>query len=121
MNKITARLQKLSVVPVVAVERARDAAPLADVLVEGGLPCVEVTFRTQAAAEAIAILSRRRDLLIGAGTVLSIDHVKAARDAGARFIVSPGLNPGVVSYCVKNGLTITPGVCTPSDIEGAKL
>jgi len=119
MNEVTARLHELGVVPVVAIERAGDAAPLADALVEGGLACAEVTFRTRAAAEAIEILSKRGDLLVGAGTVLSIDQVKAARDAGAGFIVSPGLNPKVVSYCVQNGFPVTPGVCTPSDIEAA--
>jgi 2-dehydro-3-deoxyphosphogluconate aldolase/(4S)-4-hydroxy-2-oxoglutarate aldolase len=117
MNEVTARLHELSIVPVVAVKRAADSTPLGDALVEGGLPCVEVTFRTQAAAEAIERLSTRGDLLVGAGTVLSIEQVKAARDAGARFIVSPGFSPKVVSYCVQNHLTITPGVCTPSDIE----
>jgi len=119
MDKVLARLGELRIVPVVAIENAGDATPLADALIEGGLPCTEVTFRTQAAAKAIETLARRGDLLVGAGTVISVDQVKTARDAGARFIVSPGLNPRVVSYCVQNGLPITPGVCTPSDIERA--
>lgn len=119
MHEVIARLGELRVIPVVALERAEDAMPLADALIEGGLPCAEITFRTNAAAEAIQVMAKRNDILVGAGTVLTVDQAKAAWDAGARFVVTPGLNPKVVSYCVENKITITPGVCTPSDIEGA--
>ena len=119
MHEIIARLGELRVIPLVTLERAEDAMPLADALIEGGLPCAEVTFRTQEAVKAIDIMCKRNDLLVGAGTVLSVDQVKAALDAGARFMISPGLNPKVVSYCVENDIPITPGICTPSDIEAA--
>lgn len=119
MHEVIARLGELGVVPVVAIEKAQDATPLADALVEGGLPCVEVTFRTQAAEESIGVLCKRGDILVGAGTVLTVDQAKAAREAGARFLVSPGLNLKVVNYCVENKIAFTPGICTPSDIETA--
>lgn len=119
MHEIIKQFKELRVVPVVAIERAEDAMPLADALIEGGLPCAEITFRTKAAADAIGIMSSRSDILVGAGTVLTVDQVNTAVDAGARFIVSPGLNPKVAGYCVKNSIPITPGICTPSDIEAA--
>jgi 2-dehydro-3-deoxyphosphogluconate aldolase/(4S)-4-hydroxy-2-oxoglutarate aldolase len=119
MNETMERFKDLGVIPVVAIEKAEDAIPLADTLIEGGLPCAEITFRTPAAARAIGMMSKRGDVLVGAGTVLSIDQVKTALNAGAQFIVSPGLNPKVAEYCVANGIPYTPGVCTPSDIEAA--
>lgn len=119
MHEITERFKALGVIPVVAIERAEDGMALADALVEGGLPCAEITFRTEAAADAIRIMSTRSDILVGAGTVLTIDQVKTALDAGARFIVSPGFNPKVTGYCVEKNIPITPGICTPSDIEAA--
>jgi len=109
----------MRVVPVVAIQKAEDALPLADALLEGGLPCAEITFRTAAALDAMRLMARREDILVGAGTVLKVDQVKAAVDVGARFMVSPGFNPKVVGYCVENDITITPGICTPSDIEAA--
>ena len=119
MHEVIERLGKLGVVPVVALERAQDAMPLADTLIEGGLPCAEITFRTEAAPKAIQVLSKRGDILVGAGTVLTVKQVQTARDAGARFMVSPGLNPRVVNYCVENAIPVIPGICTPSDIEKA--
>jgi len=119
MRDIAARFRELRVIPVAAIERREDARPLANALVEGGLACIEVTFRTAAAAEAIRILAARDDILVGAGTVLSIDQVKTALDAGVRFVVSPGFNPKVVDYCLKNDVVHIPGVCTPSEIEAA--
>ncbi len=119
MHEIIARFKDLGVIPVVAIERAEDAMPLADTLIEGGLPCAEITFRTAAAADAMRIMSKRGDILVGAGTVLTVDQVKVALDAGARFMVSPGFNPRVADYCVKNDIAATPGICTPSDIEAA--
>jgi len=113
------RIKELRVIPVVTIERVEDATPLADVLVAGGLACAEITFRTQAAADAIRVMSKRGDMLVGAGTVLTIEQVKTARDAGADFMVSPGLNPKVAGYCLKKKIFHTPGICTPSEIEAA--
>ncbi len=107
------------VVPVIALDRAADAGPLADALLAGGLPLAEVTFRTAAAEESIRIMSGRAGMLVGAGTVLNLDTVKRAVDAGAKFIVAPGFNPKVVAHCVANNIPITPGCITPSDIEAA--
>jgi len=109
----------MRVVPVVAMQNAEDTMRLADALIEGGLPCAEITFRTAAAVDAMRIMARRGDILVGAGTVLKVDQVKAAVDVGVRFMVAPGFNPKVVEYCVENHITITPGICTPSDIEAA--
>jgi len=119
MNTILSQFEKMRVIPVVAIENAQDAAQLADTLIEGGLPCAEITFRTAAAIEAMRIMAQRGDILVGAGTVLKVDQVKAAVDVGAQFMVSPGFNPRVVGYCVENDITITPGISTPSDIEAA--
>jgi len=119
MSEILRQFEKMRVVPVVAIQKAEDATQLADALIEGGLPCAEITFRTPAALDAMRIMARREDILVGAGTVLKIEQVKAAVDVGARFMVSPGFNPKVVGYCVENNITITPGICTPSDIEAA--
>ncbi|MCA9237727.1 MAG: bifunctional 4-hydroxy-2-oxoglutarate aldolase/2-dehydro-3-deoxy-phosphogluconate aldolase [Planctomycetales bacterium] len=105
------------IVPVVVLDRAEDADPLGAALAAGGLPVAEVTFRTSAAAEAIRILADRGDLLVGAGTVLTPTQVDQAVDAGATFLVSPGLNPNVVKHAQDRGVPIVPGVCTPSDIE----
>jgi len=116
---IIAQFEDLRVIPVVAIERAEDTMPLADTLIEGGLPCAEITFRTPAAADAMRIMSKRGDILVGAGTVLTVEQIKIALDAGARFMVSPGFNPKVANYCVKNNIVFTPGICTPSDIEAA--
>lgn len=119
MHEIIAQFEDLRVIPVVAIDRAEDAMPLADTLIEGGLPCAEITFRTPAAADAMRIMSKRGDILVGAGTVLTVEQIKIAIDAGARFMVSPGFNPKVAGYCVKNNIVFTPGICTPSDIEAA--
>lgn len=119
MGDILQQFEDMRVVPVVAIEDAGDADRLADALIEGGLPCAEITFRTAAAVDAMKKMARRGDILVGAGTVLKVDQVKAAVDAGARFMVSPGFNPKVVGYCVDNRIPMTPGVCTPSDIEAA--
>lgn len=110
---------QMKIIPVVAIHEAGLADALADALVEGGLPCAEITFRTQAAPEAIQCMAKRGDILVGAGTVLTIDQVKLAVDAGATFIVAPGLNPKVVGYCLEQNIPMTPGVATPTDIETA--
>jgi len=83
----------------------------------GGLPCAEVTFRTAAAAESIKRISKYKEMCLGAGTVLSVDQAMLAIDSGANIIVSPGFNPKVVKYCVENKIPITPGICTPTEIE----
>ena len=110
---------QMKIVPVVAIHDAGHSDALADALIEGGLPCAEITFRTAAAAVAIRTMAKRGDMLVGAGTVLTIDQVKLAVDAGARFMVAPGLNPRVVDYCQERNIPITPGVATPTDIETA--
>lgn len=120
MSDLIARLEALKVIPVIALQDAKLAAPLARVLVENGLPAAEVTFRTPAAAEAIRQMrAAYPDLLIGAGTVLNREQVDAAIDAGADFIVSPGFNPTTVQYCLDKGFAIIPGVNNPSLVEQA--
>jgi 2-dehydro-3-deoxyphosphogluconate aldolase/(4S)-4-hydroxy-2-oxoglutarate aldolase len=120
MLPILETISKIGIVPVVKLDDAKDAAPLADALCKGGLPCAEVTFRTAAAAEAISIMTKAHpDMVVGAGTVLTTDQVDQAVEAGAKFIVSPGLNPKVVKYCVDKNIPITPGTNSPSEIETA--
>ena len=120
MHEVLEKIQELGVVPVVVLDDAKDAEPLAQALCDGGLPCAEVTVRTDAAEESIRIMSEQfPDMLIGAGTVLTTDQVDRAVAAGAKFIVSPGLNPRIVKYCVEKGILITPGCCNPSDVEQA--
>ena len=120
MNEVLKKIQETGIIPVVVLEDAKDAAPLAQALIDGGLPCAEVTFRTEAAEECIRIMAEQfPDMLIGAGTVLTTEQVDRAVAAGAQFIVSPGLNPRIVKYCVEKGITITPGCTNPSDIEQA--
>jgi len=120
MNEMLMKIQKMGIVPVVKLDDAKDAVPLAKALVEGGLPCAEVTFRTAAAEESIRLMRQAYpDMLIGAGTVLTTEQVDQAVNAGATFIVSPGLNPKVVRYCVDKNIPVTPGCSNPSDIEAA--
>ncbi len=114
------RVAKCGVIPVIALDQVEAALPLADALLEGGLPVVEVTFRTAAAAEAIRVISRERpQLAVGAGTVLTEDNIAAALHAGATYIVAPGLNPAIVKRAQGLNLPIVPGVATPTDIEAA--
>ncbi len=120
MNEIFEKLKKTGIVPVVALDDAKDAEPLGEALIKGGLPCAEITFRTAAAEGSIRRLSRAfPEMTVGAGTVLSLEQVDRAVEAGARFIVSPGTNPEVVRYCVKNDIPVIPGIVTPSEIEQA--
>lgn len=120
MHEVLERLGGIGIVPVVVLEDARDALPLAKALCDGGLPCAEITFRTEAAEESIRLLSQEfPEMLVGAGTVLTIEQAEKAVSAGAKFVVSPGTNPHVVKYCVENHLLITPGCANPSDIEQA--
>ena len=120
MNEVLEKIQKIGIVPVVVLNDAKDAEPLAKALCNGGLPCAEVTFRTDAAEESIRIMSEKYpEMLVGAGTVLTTEQVDRAVAAGAKFIVSPGLNPKIVKYCVEKNIPITPGICTPSEAEQA--
>lgn len=112
------RVAALGVVPVIAIEKVEDALPLADALLQGGLPIVEITFRTAAAAEVIRRIAQERpQLVVGAGTVLTPANLEAAKASGAAFAVAPGLNPQIVKQAQQMGLPFVPGVATPSDIE----
>ena len=114
------RIAELKLLPVIRIADLSDAVPLADALIGGGLPAAEITFRTECAAEAIfRIRNAFPEMLVGAGTVLSVDQAKSAAAAGAGFIVSPGSNPAVIGYCTENGIPIVPGCVTPSEIETA--
>jgi 2-dehydro-3-deoxyphosphogluconate aldolase/(4S)-4-hydroxy-2-oxoglutarate aldolase len=117
---IVERAREIGIVPVVTIPKLEDALPLAEALLEGGLPCAEITFRTAAAAESIArIRSRFPEIFLGAGTVLTVEQAETAISVGAEFIVSPGTNLTVVDYCLSKDVTIFPGVCTPTEIEMA--
>ncbi len=120
MNKVLEEFSKIGIIPVIALDNVEDAEPLAKALIDGGLPCAEVTFRTAAAEESIRIMAEKfPQMLVGAGTVLTTEQVDRAVGAGAKFIVSPGLNPKVVKYCVDKGIPVTPGCSNPSDVEVA--
>ena len=120
MNGISSKIGSYGIVPVIKIDNIENAVPLAKSLVDGGLPVAEVTFRTACAEQAIAAISKEYpDMLIGAGTVLTTEQVDRAIGAGAKFIVSPGLNPTVVKYCVDKNVPGYPGCTSPSDIEKA--
>lgn len=120
MKTITEQFYQYGVVPVVVLEDAKDAVRLAKALMDGGLPCAEVTFRTEAAEDAIRLMSKEYpDMLVGAGTVLTIDQVDRAVAAGARFIVSPGFDPEIVDYCLEKNIPVFPGCITPSEVAQA--
>ena len=120
MSDIIKELSKIGIVPVIKIDNAADAKPLAKALMDGGLPCAEVTFRTACAKEAIAIISKEYpDMIVGAGTVLTKAQVDDAIEAGAKFIVSPGFNPEIVKYCQSKGCPIVPGINNPTGIEAA--
>lgn len=115
---IFSRIAKLGIVPVVTIEKTEAAIPLADALLDGGLPVVEITFRTAAAAEVIRKIAKERPkLMAGAGTVLTTANLEAAKAAGAAFAVAPGLNPQIVKQAQSIGLPFVPGIATPSEIE----
>lgn len=117
---VTSRLRAVRVVPVIVIDDAMDAVPLAQALSSGGLPCAEVTFRTSAALEALRrIANEHPSMLAGAGTVLTPKQAADARAAGAQFIVAPGFSPPVVDYCLEHDIPVFPGVCTPTEIEAA--
>ncbi|MCJ7651237.1 MAG: bifunctional 4-hydroxy-2-oxoglutarate aldolase/2-dehydro-3-deoxy-phosphogluconate aldolase [Candidatus Lokiarchaeota archaeon] len=112
------QIEKLKIIPVAVIENTDNALPLAKALIDAGLPVVEITFRTDAAAESISIIKNvYPEMLVGAGTVLKIEQVKAAVEAGSQFIVTPGFNPTIVDYCIENNIIIVPGLNAPSFIE----
>lgn len=120
MKTIAEKFYGYGVVPVVVLEEAKDALPLAKALVEGGLPCAEVTFRTEAAEESIRLMRMGYpDMLVGAGTVLTVEQARRAVAAGAEFIVSPGFIPDIVDYCLEKEIPVFPGCITPSEVAQA--
>ena len=120
MNEILEKIGKFGIIPVVKIEKAEEALPLGRALLDGDLPITEITFRTSVAEESIKTLTKELpELLVGAGTVLTIEQVKKAVSAGAKFIVSPGFNPKVVDYCIENSIPVTPGINNPTQIEMA--
>lgn len=119
-EKMNEQIAAFGVVPVVVLNDAKDARPLAQALVEGGLAVAEVTFRTEAAEESIRIMTEAYpDMLVGAGTVLTIEQVDRAVAAGARFIVSPGFDPEIVDYCLEKNIPVYPGTVTPTEVAQA--
>ena len=120
MDKIIEKISAMGVVPVVAIENASDAGGLGDALIEGGLPCAEITFRTAAAASAIRNLCNSHPgILVGAGTVLTKSDAETAVDAGASFVVTPGFDGDLVDWCLGQRIPVIPGVMTPTDINAA--
>lgn len=117
MDNFMNSLGKIGIIPVIKIEEAKSAVPLVRALIEGGLSCIEITFRTAAAREAIEEISRSLpDFLVGAGTVLKIQQAQDAVKAGARFIVGPGYDPAIVDWCQVNQIPVIPGVATPSEV-----
>lgn len=120
MKTLEEQFYDYAVVPVVVLDDAEDAAPLAEALVKGGLPCAEVTFRTEAAEESIRIMSEKYpEMLVGAGTVLTTEQVDRAVAAGTKFIVSPGFDPEIVDYCMEKNIPVFPGCVSPSEVAQA--
>ncbi|MFX1418579.1 MAG: bifunctional 4-hydroxy-2-oxoglutarate aldolase/2-dehydro-3-deoxy-phosphogluconate aldolase [Promethearchaeota archaeon] len=118
--KVYKKIEDLKIIPVAVIDNANNAVPLGNVLIDAGLPIIEITFRTEAAVETIKRLtSGLPDILVGAGTVLKVDQVKNAMKVGAKFIVTPGFNPKIVDFCIRNKIPIIPGVNTPTMVEWA--
>lgn len=119
-DELIKKIEDIKIVPVVVLNDAENAKPLAKALCEGGLPCAEVTFRTGAAEESIRIMHEAYpEMIIGAGTVLTTEQVERAVSAGASFIVSPGFDPEIVDYCIEKSIPVFPGCITPSEIAQA--
>jgi 2-dehydro-3-deoxyphosphogluconate aldolase/(4S)-4-hydroxy-2-oxoglutarate aldolase len=116
---IVEKIRKTGIIPVVVINDTDSAEPLADALVEGGLPCAEITLRTEAGLGAIERLAKRTNILVGAGTVLSIEQAEAACGSGASFIVSPGFSSKVVQWCLQREIAVFPGIATPSELQRA--
>lgn len=114
------KIHEIGIIPVVVLNDANDAIPLAKALCDGGLACAEITFRTDAAEESIQKITKQfPEMLIGAGTILTKDQIDRALAAGASFLVSPGFNPKIVKYCEEKDVPLIPGACTPSELEQA--
>ncbi|MGX8681417.1 MAG: bifunctional 4-hydroxy-2-oxoglutarate aldolase/2-dehydro-3-deoxy-phosphogluconate aldolase, partial [Spirochaetales bacterium] len=119
-DKLLSTIESLGIVPVIVLKDAEKAVPLAKALLDGGIPCIEVTFRTSAAEESIRRISKAYpQMMCGAGTVLSIEQAQKAIDAGASFIVSPGLDEKLVRWCQEHSVPVFPGVCTASEVQAA--
>jgi len=119
-QKTLDRFSEIGIIPVVVLNDAKDAEPLGRALMEGGLPAAEVTFRTDAAEESIKIMSESfPDMLVGAGTVLTVDQAERAVKAGAKFIVAPGLDADIVNYCLERDIPVCPGIQTPTELTAA--
>lgn len=119
-TKTNEKINQCGVIPVVAIENAKDATTLGEALIAGGLPCAEITFRTAAAAKSIRTLAAKfPDMLLGAGTILTVDQAQQAVDSGAKFLVTPGFDEDVVKFSLSRGITIYPGVATPTEINMA--
>jgi len=117
MNSIQDRIATAGLLPVIKLNHAEDAVPLAKALIDGGLPIMEITFRTEAAEKSIGMVSDTfPDILTGAGTVTSLEQAKCAFNAGAKFMITPGISTTVIEFCLSNNLPVYPGVCTPSEI-----
>ena len=117
---VLSRLAQAGVVPVVVIDDAKDAVPTANAMVAGGIDVMEITFRTAAAPDAIkAVAENCPDMLVGAGTVLNLEQCRKAVEMGAKFIVSPGFDAQVVGWCIENGVAVTPGCVTPTEITAA--
>jgi 2-dehydro-3-deoxyphosphogluconate aldolase/(4S)-4-hydroxy-2-oxoglutarate aldolase len=120
LNIVLDELRKIGIIPVIKIDNVDKACSLAEALIAGGIPCAEITFRTVEGEQAIKVISKEAPgILLGAGTVLTVDQVDKAITAGAKFIVSPGFNPKVVSYCIGKGIPVVPGCSNPTDIEMA--
>lgn len=118
MHPIFQSLSDMKIVPVITIHDVEKALPLASALCEGGLPCAEITFRTPAAVDAIQKITKEfPEMLVGAGTVLTMIQVDNAIEAGAKFIVAPGLNPATIRHSFAKGIPMIPGICTPTEIE----
>jgi 2-dehydro-3-deoxyphosphogluconate aldolase/(4S)-4-hydroxy-2-oxoglutarate aldolase len=119
MEEVIAKIEKLKLLPMIKIDDAKNALPLAEALAEGGLPCAEVTFRTDAAEEAIKKIAAMGNILLGAGTVLNAEQAAKAIDGGCEFVVTPGFAPEVVKYCLHKGVAVFPGTSTPTDLQAA--
>jgi 2-dehydro-3-deoxyphosphogluconate aldolase/(4S)-4-hydroxy-2-oxoglutarate aldolase len=118
MSNMIKKLENYGIIPIVKIDQIGNAIPLAEALMKGNLPLIEITFRTAIAADAIKLLHEKfPSMLIGAGTVLTVEQVKSAVAAGAEFIVTPGFNPKVVGYCTENNIPVVPGINSPTQIE----
>lgn len=120
MTDLLPRVRKLGVMPVISLPGVEAAEPLAVALCAGGLPAAEIGLRTPAAVEGIARMRRARpDMLVGAGTVLTLEQAQACLDAGAQFIVAPGFDDAVVDFCLERNVPVIPGICTASELTRA--